>query len=649
MTTTPAVQDAQVFKERCEDSPGVLVLCQGDWLPTPERVRLFEETGYYVMTAANGYRDILDWLPQARCIGGMFAHPDSVSEARRSFPDKVIERFEGVGERFLRTLTQELPYGLHNAGLPFDTTTPATLKTVDVVSVFSPVALKRGQLLIDALLAAGATAYLFAQSLGSDSALLQSFLDSVSRAGRRIDFFHYPFDPYGLIRLDGRIVIDGRPIGANNCIVPSYLARARLYVHTSTTEGLSNSVMEALLSDVPVVLCDDIRGPLQELSQELAVCFRRAPPDAAALAGTIRALLAAPSHDGRVRAAFRAAIDPFEVNRRVVRGVQAWFARHDLPGKGHCLGLMGGVQSRLDVRDPDGEAAYRGQRHIYPDPAGAARCAAFQRRIADATGTRDHAATLLEELRLMGAAPPAAAEVEVDPAAFERTLLDWARQADLTHVVLTGAGAWRLLDRFVTALAGNPRRPVLYGLEDSASRYATLTARYGDRPELRLFHAGSLPSGGYPAPAEVEAFYRHAPHGMGGYPLAEILGWRAAEMARLDAECADRDGLRTVSEAAGTTRFSCAIVDGSEFAGGHELERLYGADILVLGCTRTFKNLYGLHRLRHDPSYVQVMAAPRSGNGSAAFVRQDFLQRGGLRLDAGATATDAVRPATPVA
>lgn len=631
MMTSPAVQDAQIFKERCEDSPGVLVLCQGDWLPTAERVRMFEAAGYYVMTAANGYRDILDWLPQPRCIGGMFAHPDTVSEARRVFPDKVVERFEGVGARFLRTLTQELPYGLHNAGAPFVATAPSSLKTVDVVSVFSPVALKRGQLLIDALVASGATAYLFAQSLGSDTALLQSFLDASSRAGRRIDFFHYPFDPYALIRLDGRIVVDGRPIGANNCIVPSYLARARLYVHTSTTEGLSNSVMEALLSDVPVVLCDDIRGPLQVLSQELPVCFRRAPADTLALAATIRASLAARASDGRVRAAFRAVIDPFEINRKVVREVQAWFARHGLPWKGHCLGLLGGVQSRLDLDDIGAEVAYRGGRHIYPDPAGAARCAAFQRQVAEAAGRPEHGAALLEELRIIGAPVPARPDVEVDPATFDRTLLEWARHADIPNVVLTGAGGWRLLETFADALRGNPRRPTLYGLEDSAARHAALVERYRDHPSIRLFRAATLRSDRYPTPAELEAFYRHAPHGLAAYPLAEVQRWRDAEMARLDVECPERDGLGTAREAAGSQGFAWAIIDGSEFSGPYELERLYGADILVLGCTRTFKNLYGMQRLLRDPAYVLVVTSGQVGNGAAAFVRAQFLERGGLR------------------
>ena len=48
-----AFQDGQIFKERCEDSPGIIMFCQGDWWhPTPERVAMLERENYYVLTSA---------------------------------------------------------------------------------------------------------------------------------------------------------------------------------------------------------------------------------------------------------------------------------------------------------------------------------------------------------------------------------------------------------------------------------------------------------------------------------------------------------------------------------------------------------------------------------------------------------------------
>ena len=398
-------QDAQVFKERCEDSPGILLLCQGDWwLPTPERLALLERENYYVMTAANGRSDIVHWLPEARCIGGMFGHPETVEAARAQFPDKVVERFEGVGGRFLRNITQELPNAMHYAGFHCNSVAPRDLATVDVVSAFSPVALKRGPLLLQVLIESGASAYLFAHFFGGNVDMLESLKALVAAFGKTIEYFHYPFDPYALMRIDGRIVIDCRPIGANSAIVASYLARARVLLHTSTTEGMSNSIMEALANDVRVLVCDDILGPVGGLARALPECIAMAPPEPSALRARLADMLATPPVPGAVKAAFLRAVDPFEVNRRVVRGAQKWFERRGLAWKGHCLGIFGGTQTKLALAAVTAEQSYRGAQPIYPDPEAARNYVAFHANVALAQGRNDLLAALVSELRILARA-----------------------------------------------------------------------------------------------------------------------------------------------------------------------------------------------------------------------------------------------------
>jgi hypothetical protein len=395
-------QDGQVFKERCEDSPGILMFCQGDWWhPTPERVALLERENYLVLTAANGRTDIPFWLPHPRCIGSLFGHGATVEEGRRNFPDKVVERFEGVSGRFLRSVSQDLPLSLHYAGVPYTAVAPRELKTVDVVSSFAPVALKRGSLLMETLVHSGASAYLFAHYLGADPALFAEFAGLVARLGKTMEFFHLPFDPYALIRIDGRIVVDCRPIGANNSIVSNYLARARLYVHTSTTEGFSNAIMEALHNDVPVLICEDILGPLQSLSRELPQCITRSPADVASLSRHVQQLIASPPPAGAVKAAFDEVLNPFEVNRRVVRGAQAWFERNGLPWKGHCLGILGGIQSKLDLADISAEQAHRGRAPIYNSSEAVRQYVGFHANIALRQGRNDLVRPLVAELKLL--------------------------------------------------------------------------------------------------------------------------------------------------------------------------------------------------------------------------------------------------------
>lgn len=397
-----ALQDGQIFKERCEDSPGIVMFCQGDWWhPTAERVAMLERENYYVITAANGRTDIPFWLPHERCIGAMFGHHDTVEQARASYPDKVVERFEGVNGRFARNIMQDLPNSLHYAGEPYTACNERELKTVDVVSSFAPVALKRGSLLLEVLLRGGVSAYVFAHYFGNDAASFGEFSQLVQRLGYRIDFFHYPFDPYALIRIDNRIVIDCRPVGANSALVANYLARARLYVHTSTTEGFSNAIMEALNNDVPVLICEDILGPLQALRQEIPACIHAAPADATSLIAAMKSLLAAPPARGAIRSQFSALLNPYELNRRMVRGAQRWFASRGLPWKGHCLGILGGIQTRLDLSRVTAEESYRGDTPIYTNREAARQYVAFHANVALKLGRNDLAVPLVNELKLI--------------------------------------------------------------------------------------------------------------------------------------------------------------------------------------------------------------------------------------------------------
>ncbi len=395
-------QDGQVFKEKYEDSPGILIFCQGDWWhPTPDKVRLLKDSNYYVMTAANGRIDLPFWLPEERCIGGMFGHQKNVEEARLLYPDKVIERFEGVGSRFLKNIMQDMPYTLWYAGISHCQAVPKSLKSLDVVSSFSPVPLKRGNLLIEALVKSGVSAYIFAHTFGANQDSVDDLLCLLDKLEMKVNYFHFPFDPYALISIDNRIILDIRPLGANNSIVAGYLSRTRLFIHTSTTEGFSNAVMEALNNDVPVLICDDIEGPLQTLSKELPQCFTRVSPDIPSLVKGIQEMLQEQPETGSVRKAFKMLLDPFEINQKIVLGAQAWFALNGIPWKGHCLGIFGGNQSKLNLANISAEESYRGSQPIYPNLRDAASYTNFQLKISKNIGNENNIRVLSAEKKLI--------------------------------------------------------------------------------------------------------------------------------------------------------------------------------------------------------------------------------------------------------
>jgi len=519
---------------------------------------------------------------------------------------------------------------LHNAGVPFTAPTPMELKTVDIVSVFSPVALKRGRLLLESLLSSNATAYVFAQSLGSSPQLLESLLEAIRNLGKQIEYFYYPFDPYALLRIDGRIVIDGRPIGANNSIVSAYLARARLFVHTSTTEGISNSIMEALINDVPVLICDDIRGPLQALSRQIPQCIFRSSPDIFSLVTQISSLLAIPRPTGSVRTAFRNVIDPFEINRQIVRGVQACFERLNLPWKGHCLGILGGVQSKLNLVNVGAEESYRGCLHIYPNLAEAAQCLTFQQQVALATGRSDHALSLQAELQFIQTAiVPAMAEVSLTSLSSRESKLmkllsNLAKQAFLRQVLIIGAAANNLWRAMVEQLVENPNEPQIYCIETLKSSHESLTRQFAGSIAVHCHHTSTVPISALPSEEMVCNFYQHNPDKLKDYPLEVVLQWLQSDTTAMLTGEISLTSMHTVLHAADVAQFDMVVIDGREFTGFAELQQFYGARIVLLGCTRTFKNQHSVQLLSQDENYKLLFCEPDVGNGFAGFVHKAF-------------------------
>ena len=67
--------------------------------------------------------------------------------------------------------------------------------------------------------------------------------------------------------------------------------------------------------------------------------------------------------------------------------------------------------------------------------------------------------------------------------------------------------------------------------------------------------------------------------------------------------------------------FDAVLIDGSEFTGRVEMEEVYGARVLMLDDTRSYKNWDNLKRLEKDPAYRRVKKSRWTRNGWAIFER----------------------------
>jgi hypothetical protein len=175
-------------------------------------------------------------------------------------------------------------------------------------------------------------------------------------------------------------------------------------------------------------------------------------------------------------------------------------------------------------------------------------------------------------------------------------------------------------EAFVTAMRGQPPgSKQLYTMEVSKVRYAALKQRYAADPFVHAYNLSSVTVSDFPSIEEVTAFWKSRFQRLGGLPLDVLLGWRQQDIDYILDSGVPTDGIRTIQRETGIAVFDAVLIDGSEFTGQAELERVYGATYLCLDDSNVFKNCDNYRRLATDTRYALVAENPVLRNGYAVF------------------------------
>jgi hypothetical protein len=174
------------------------------------------------------------------------------------------------------------------------------------------------------------------------------------------------------------------------------------------------------------------------------------------------------------------------------------------------------------------------------------------------------------------------------------------------------------------ALANPEGPPEIHSIEVSKPRFAALVQRYRDYPFVHPHNVSSVPSSAFPSEERVTRFHREVRSKLRNNRLPKVLGWLRQDLAYL-AEHPDLDvpGIRLIREQHGIERYDAVCIDGSEFTGEAELEEVYGARLLLLDDTRSYKNWANQRRLARDPAYRRVAWSWWTRNGWSVFERVD--------------------------
>ncbi|WP_224983685.1 glycosyltransferase [Geomonas agri] len=203
-------------------------------------------------------------------------------------------------------------------------------------------------------------------------------------------------------------------------------------------------------------------------------------------------------------------------------------------------------------------------------------------------------------------------------------ITELAQAADIRTVLEIGSSAGGgSTEAFVAGLAANPGDARLFCMEVSRARFKELSRRYADRGFVKCYNTSSVPLRAFATPDDVEGFYHSTRTNLNQYPLAQILGWLQQDIDYVAGAGFDQDGIRLIQQENGIEHFDMVLIDGSEFTGEAELERVYGARWLILDDVNAYKNYVNYHRLKKDPTYELYRENWQLRNGYAVFRKKE--------------------------
>jgi hypothetical protein len=203
--------------------------------------------------------------------------------------------------------------------------------------------------------------------------------------------------------------------------------------------------------------------------------------------------------------------------------------------------------------------------------------------------------------------------------------ISWLSEHEDLHTVLeigssAGGGS---TTAFVDGLRRNPNRPILYCMELSMPRFEQLRRAYAGLDFVRCYNASSVSAEKFPTEKQVTAFYSSRRSPLNRWPLERVLGWLRQDIDYVAKSGAPQNGIQLIKAERAIDSFDMVLIDGSEFTGAAELEEIYGATIICLDDTQTFKNFCSRFRLTGDQAYELIIDDSSLRNGFSVFCRRD--------------------------
>lgn len=161
----------------------------------------------------------------------------------------------------------------------------------------------------------------------------------------------------------------------------------------------------------------------------------------------------------------------------------------------------------------------------------------------------------------------------------------------------------------------------LFTIEVSKQRHEELSNYYLDIPFIHCYHGSSVSVNELPSTSQVEYFYDNISCGLQKYSKQEVLRWLSQDIQYLVDHGHDKDDcISRIRSDHKIDNFDLVLIDGSEFSGIIELNKVMGAKYIALDDTNTYKCYEARKVLLEHPCYQLIEEDQALRNGYSIFM-----------------------------
>lgn len=169
----------------------------------------------------------------------------------------------------------------------------------------------------------------------------------------------------------------------------------------------------------------------------------------------------------------------------------------------------------------------------------------------------------------------------------------------------------------------NPNKINIFSLEVCTERFNRLKARY-DSSKCPYFHPlnmSSIALNEFPNKEEIIKFYTTTKTSLNNYPIDLVLSWYDKDKEYIIKNAIPQNGIEYIKNNYKIETFDLALIDGSEFTGKSELDKIYGSKYILLDDINAYKNFETHQRLKNDSNYKCIIEDYKTRNGYSIFIK----------------------------